>query len=55
MLGSMMNVPLSISSLIQHADRWHGDTEIVSRLVEGGIHRQTYSDAHGARASSPMR
>jgi fatty-acyl-CoA synthase len=46
MQGLMMNMPLQISSLIRHADRWHGNTEIVSRLVEGGIHRYTYSDAH---------
>ena len=39
MHGLMMNMPLMISSLIRHADRYHGDTEIVSRLVEGGIHR----------------
>ena len=46
MLGSMMHWPLMISSLIRHADRWHGDTEIVSRTVEGPIHRYTYRDAH---------
>ena len=46
MHGLMMNMPLSISALIRHADRYHGDTEIVSRLVEGGIHRYTYHDAH---------
>jgi 3-(methylthio)propionyl---CoA ligase len=46
MQGLMMDVPLLISSLIRHADRYHGDTEIVSRLVEGGIHRYTYRDAH---------
>jgi fatty-acyl-CoA synthase len=33
-------------SLIRHADRYHADTEIVSRLVEGGIHRYNYSEAH---------
>ena len=49
MLGLMMNMPLTISSLIRHADRHHGDTEIVSRTVEGPIHRYTYRDAH-ARA-----
>ena len=49
MLGLMMNVPLTISSLIRHADRHHGDTEIVSRTAEGPIHRYTYRDAH-ARA-----
>ncbi len=46
MHGLMMNLPLQISSLIRHADRYHGDTEIVSRLVEGGIHRYNYSEAH---------
>jgi fatty-acyl-CoA synthase len=42
----MMNMPLMISSLIRHADRCHGDTEIMSRLTEGGIHRYTYAQAH---------
>src|SRR5580765_4845452 len=46
MLGLMMDAPLMISSLIQHADRYHGDAEIVSRTVEGPIHRYTYRDAH---------
>jgi 3-(methylthio)propionyl---CoA ligase len=46
MLGLMMNTPLLISSLIQHADRFHGATEIVSRTVEGPIHRYTYREAH---------
>jgi 3-(methylthio)propionyl---CoA ligase len=46
MHGLMMNTPLLISSLIRHADRYHGETEIVSRLVEGGIHRYNYAQAH---------
>ena len=46
MHGLMMNTPLAISSLIRHADRFHGDTEIVSRTIEGPIHRYTYRDAH---------
>ena len=44
--GLMMDMPLLVSSLIAHADRSHGDTEIVSRTVEGPIHRYTYSQAH---------
>ena len=51
--GLMMDMPLLISSLIAHADRHHGDTEIVSRTVEGpdkdgrgAIHRSTYRAAH---------
>ncbi len=47
--GLMMQTPLLISSLITHADRHHGDAEIVSRRVEGDIHRYTYRGLH-ARA-----
>jgi acyl-CoA synthetase (AMP-forming)/AMP-acid ligase II len=42
MLGLMMQQPLLISSLLVHAERHHGDQEIVSRRVEGDIHRSTY-------------
>lgn len=44
--GQMMNQPMLISSLIQHADRHFGNREIVSRRVEGDIHRYTYRDCH---------
>jgi len=44
--GLMQDAPLLISSIIRHADHCHGDTEVVSRAVEGGIHRYTYADAH---------
>lgn len=44
MLGLMQNQPLLISSLIDFAERHHGDAEIVSRRVEGDIHRYTYRD-----------
>jgi 3-(methylthio)propionyl---CoA ligase len=44
--GLMMSMPLAISSLIRHADRHHGDAQIVSRRVEGDIHRYTYRDLH---------
>ncbi len=56
MNGLMMELPLLISDLIKHADRNHGETEIVSKTVEGtgkdgtgAVHRYTYRDAH-ARA-----
>ena len=44
MLGQMQSQPLLISSLITHAERHHGSTEIVSRRVEGDIHRYTYAE-----------
>ncbi|MGH8444992.1 MAG: 3-(methylthio)propionyl-CoA ligase [Solimonas sp.] len=43
--GQMMEQPLLVSSLLRHAERYHADTEIVSRTIEGGIHRYTYADA----------
>ena len=54
MQGLMQDRPLLISSLISFADRFHGDTEIVSRTIEGPIHRYTYRDAHKrARRAGP--
>ena len=44
MRGLMMDVPLSISSILKHGARFHHDVEIVSRTVEGPIHRYTYRD-----------
>ena len=44
MLGLMQNQPLLISGLITHAERHHGDGEIVSRRVEGDIHRYRWRD-----------
>ena len=43
MLGLMQTRPLMISSILQHAARNHAQTEIVSRTVEGGLHRTTYA------------
>lgn len=45
MFGLMQDVPLLISSLIEFAARHHRDAEIVSRRVEGDLHRYTYADA----------
>ena len=46
MQGLMMDMPLLVSSLLRHAARHYGDNEIVSRRVEGDIHRYTYADCH---------
>ena len=35
MLGKMMHQPLLISSLIEHAARYHGDTAVYSTEVDG--------------------
>jgi acyl-CoA synthetase (AMP-forming)/AMP-acid ligase II len=44
MQGLMQDRPLLISSLIEHANTFHPAAEIVSRTVEGPIHRCTYGD-----------
>jgi acyl-CoA synthetase (AMP-forming)/AMP-acid ligase II len=44
--GLMMERPLLVSSLIIYAATYQGDAEIVSKTVEGPIHRYTYRDAH---------
>ena len=45
MFGLMMDQPLLISSVLEYAAKYHGESEIVSRTVEGPIHRYTYADA----------
>jgi acyl-CoA synthetase (AMP-forming)/AMP-acid ligase II len=42
MRSTMMDVPLQVSSVLRHAALYHGETEIVSRSVEGPLHRTTY-------------
>ncbi|MFB9240404.1 3-(methylthio)propionyl-CoA ligase [Massilia antarctica] len=46
LMGQMMDQPLLISSIIEFAARHYGSTEIVSRRVEGDLHRYTYRDCH---------
>lgn len=50
--GQMMDQPLLISSLLKHAERYHGDAEIVSRTEQGQLHR--YSWAEAARRSRQL-
>jgi len=44
MNGLMMQQPLLISSLLVHAERHHGEQQIVSRRVEGDIHRCSFRE-----------
>ena len=43
MLGLMQSQPLLISSIITHAARHHAAAEVVSRMVDGSVHRVTYA------------
>lgn len=47
MQGLMQGHELLISSLIEFAHKNHGDTEIISRRVEGDIHRSNWSGIRG--------
>ena len=42
----MQNTPLNLADILEHAARFHGQVEIVTRDVDdGSIHRHTYRDA----------
>src|SRR3954470_17409408 len=45
MLALMMDRPLTLPSILEHAALYHGETQVVTRTVEGPIHRYGYRDA----------
>ena len=45
MNGLMMDSPLTITSIMEHADRIHGASEIVSFTMDNPQHRYTYRDS----------
>ena len=45
MNGLMMNMPLLIKNIAHHAERLHGDREIVSITADGAKHRYTFKDS----------
>jgi fatty-acyl-CoA synthase len=47
MLGLMQNWPLTVDKILDHANAWHGEREIVTRSVEGPIVRTTWAGVHG--------
>ena len=42
MQGLMMDRPLLLSGLLEHAARVHGDRELVSCIIDEPIHRGSY-------------
>jgi fatty-acyl-CoA synthase len=53
-MGQMMSQPLLVSSILEFASRHYGSSEIVSRRVEGDVHRYTYREL-GQRARRMAR
>ena len=47
MLGLMQDWPLLVHKIIDHAALYHGDREVVTRTVEGPIHRTNYREIAG--------
>ena len=50
MLGLMMNSQLTLTSVMRHAGRFHGDAEVVSVTADQPLHRYRYRDCF-ARAA----
>ena len=46
MQGLMQDWPLLCHRIIEHAARFHGTQEVVTRSVEGPIHRTNYAEIH---------
>ena len=44
MLGLMQDWPLLVHRVLDHAAIQHGNREVVSRSIEGPIHRTTYAE-----------
>ena len=47
MLGLMQDWPLTVDRILDHAARWHGHREVVTRSIEGPIVRTTWGEIHG--------
>ena len=45
MHGQMMNMPLTITTVMEHASLYHAGREIVSAIDQESTHRTTYGDA----------
>lgn len=57
MFGKMMASPLTVPSLLDHASRYHGSTEIVSVATSGTVERATWHDiwVNAQRLASALR
>ena len=42
----MQSQPLVVTSILDHAARWHGEQEVVSVTVEGAVEVSTYRQCH---------
>ena len=56
MLGQMMYAPLLISSLIDHAGRYHARSEVISVGTDGAVEACTWASvaANGRRVAAAL-
>ena len=52
MRGLMMDKPLLVSTIAEHAEKFHAEREIVSVTMDNPEHRCTIGDAVGLTSSS---
>ena len=53
MQGLMQDWPLTLNRIIEHAAKWHGDREVLSRRPDGPLERTSYAEIEvGARRFS---
>ena len=46
MQGLMQQQPLVVTSILDHAAKWHGEQQVVSVSVEGAVEVSTYRQCH---------
>ncbi|MFI4987223.1 MAG: long-chain fatty acid--CoA ligase [Alphaproteobacteria bacterium] len=44
MQGTMMRFPLTLTAMLEHAGKLHGEVEIVSRMPDKSLHRHRFTD-----------
>lgn len=54
MIGNMMFQPLLISSLIEHAARYHADTAIISKNTDGSMLHTDWGQIAKTQSALPM-
>ena len=42
----MQDYPLVVTSILDYAAKFHAEQEVITRTVEGEVHRHTYADLH---------
>jgi len=44
--GNMQDFKLNLITILEHAAQFHGQTEVITNSVEGGVHKTNYSEVY---------